>query len=191
MEAPIEKIVYQPQEFLPPAPQTINPAIQKWFQTVDRDRSGEINWEELQSALVNAQGEHFSSIACKMMISMFDADRTGTITINEFQQLYTYINQWLVVFKNYDRNGSGSIEEMELAQALQQMGFRFSNDFVKFLINRSDFKTHSKISVDQFIVICVQIQKFTEAFKARDTHFRGSITVGFEEFIKIAIDSFP
>ena len=45
--------------------------------------------------------------------------------------------------------------------ALQQMGFRFSPEFVKFLVSKSDFKTHSQMSVDQFIVVCVQIQRFT------------------------------
>lgn len=50
------------------------------------------------------------------MIGMFDKDKNGTIDINEFQQLYTYINQWLGVFKTYDRDQSGHIEEHELQQ---------------------------------------------------------------------------
>jgi Ca2+-binding EF-hand superfamily protein len=90
--------------------------VQRWFTTVDKDRSGQINWQELQSALINGQGKNFSDTACKLMIGMFDIDKTGTIDINEFQQLFTYINQWLAVFKNYDRDQSGQIEEPELAQ---------------------------------------------------------------------------
>lgn len=70
---------------------------------------------ELQSALINAQGEHFSDAACKLMIGMFDKDKTGTINVNEFQALYNYINQWLSTFKMYDRDQSGSIEESELS----------------------------------------------------------------------------
>lgn len=50
------------------------------------------------------------------MIGMFDKDKTGTINIQEFEQLYAYINQWLTVFKTYDKDQSGSIEEHELAQ---------------------------------------------------------------------------
>lgn len=122
------------------------------------------------------------------MISMFDTDHTGTIGIHEFQLLYNYINQWLAVFKNYDRDQSGSIEESELSQAFQQMGFRFSNEFVRFLVNKCDVKTHTKMSVDQFIVACIQIQRFTEAFKAKDREMKGVITLGFEEFLSIALD---
>lgn len=47
---------------------------------------------------------------------MFDKDKSGTIDINEFQQLYNYVNQWLGTFRSYDRDQSGHIEEPELAQ---------------------------------------------------------------------------
>ena len=47
---------------------------------------------------------------------MFDKDRSGTIDIHEFQQLYNYINQWLTTFRTYDRDNSGHIEEAELSQ---------------------------------------------------------------------------
>lgn len=47
---------------------------------------------------------------------MFDNDASGTIDIYEFEKLYNYINQWLQVFKTYDADGSGHIEESELIQ---------------------------------------------------------------------------
>lgn len=46
---------------------------------------------------------------------MFDKDRTGHINVEEFEKLYTYVNQWLAVFKTYDTDQSGSIEEKELS----------------------------------------------------------------------------
>lgn len=50
------------------------------------------------------------------LIGMFDLDKTGTIDIYEFEKLYAYINQWLSVFKTYDRDHSGHIEKEELSQ---------------------------------------------------------------------------
>jgi len=155
---------------------------------VDKDRSGKINARELQAALINGQGKNFSDVACQLMIGMFDKDKSGTIDITEFEQLYTYINQWLGVFRTYDRDQSGHIEEQELAQALQQMGFRFSPEFIKLLISKSDLQMHQKMSVDQFIVVCVQIQRFTEAFRARDREMQGTITIQFEEFLTVALE---
>lgn len=47
---------------------------------------------------------------------MFDNDASGTIDVYEFEKLYNYINQWLQVFKTYDQDASGHIEEHELTQ---------------------------------------------------------------------------
>ncbi|KAB0792421.1 hypothetical protein PPYR_14380 [Photinus pyralis] len=171
------------------APPSSNSEVQQWFAAVDKDRSGKINAKELQAALINAQGNHFSDTCCQLMIGMFDKEKTGMVDVNEFEQLYIYINQWLGVFRTYDRDQSGAIEEQELGQALQQMGFRFSPSFVKQLINRSDLENHHKMSVDQFIVVCVQIQRFTEAFRVRDQQMQGSITIGFEEFLGVALEA--
>lgn len=92
---------------------------------------------------------------------MFNKDGTGTINVQEFQQLYRFVNQWLDTFRGYDKDQSGLIEEAEVAQAFQQMGYRFSREFVQFLISKAD-KTHGRqMSVDQFILLCIQIQRFT------------------------------
>lgn len=115
-------------------------------------------------------------------------DRSGTIDIYEFEKLFQYINQWLSVFKAYDRDQSGAIEEQELSQALGQMGFRFSPQFVQFLIGVNDPGNRREISVDQFIVLCVKIQRFTDAFRQRDTQQQGVITIGFEDFLGIALN---
>lgn len=45
---------------------------------------------------------------------MFDKDGSGTINLNEFQQLWTYMNQWKGTFERIDANRSGSIESHEL-----------------------------------------------------------------------------
>ncbi|XP_067633122.1 peflin [Eurosta solidaginis] len=176
-----------PPGAFPPQNSQASSQAQQWFNMVDRDRSGKISSSELKAALVNGRGENFSDNACKLMISMFDKDASGTIDIYEFEKLYDYINQWLMVFKTYDRDGSGHIDQNELAQAFTQMGFRFTSEFINFLLKKCDPKEHKEVSVDQFIVLCVQIQRFTEAFRQRDTQQNGTITIGFEDFLSIAI----
>lgn len=88
---------------------------------------------ELQSALVNAEGRNFSEVACRLMIGMFDKDRTGTINVNEFQELYTYINNWLTTFRMYDKDQSGSIEEAELSLGKQKASFQYAECQKDFL----------------------------------------------------------
>lgn len=165
----------------------INPNVQQWFSMVDKDGSGQITAKELQSALANGQGGTFSDIACKLMIGMFDKEKNGTINISEFQALYNYINAWLGVFRGFDHDNSGSIQESELNAALTQMGYRLSSEFIEFLIKKSDLRGHQSITVDQFIVLCVQIQRFTEAFRTRDTDQTGTISINFEDFLGVAL----
>ncbi|KAL4702523.1 hypothetical protein ACJJTC_001408 [Scirpophaga incertulas] len=164
---------------------TVSPQVLQWFRAVDKDQSGFITATELKGALVNAQGQNFSETACKLMIGMFDKDNSGHINVEEFDKLYTYINQWLAVFKTYDSDQSGHIEEKELAEAFSKMGFRFSPEFISFVSKRAD--QEGKISVDSFIVLCVQLQRFTEAFRIRDTQQNGTVTIGFEDFLNIAL----
>ena len=50
---------------------------------------------------------------------MFDGG-SGTVDITGFEQLYNYVNQWLGVFKGYDTDQSGSIQENELTNGKPQ-----------------------------------------------------------------------
>ena len=136
---------------------------------------------------------------------MFDKDASGTIDVYEFEKLYNYINQWLQTFKTFDRDNSGHIDEQELIQGkfikmklfsfinthfstvFTQLGFRFTPEFINFLVKKCDPQQNKEISVDQFIVLCVQIQRFTEAFRQRDTQQNGTITINFEDFLTVAI----
>jgi Ca2+-binding EF-hand superfamily protein len=169
-----------------PGQTPVSPEAQNFFNMVDKDRSGKIDAEDLQQALVNGNGENFSITACNMMINMFNKDKTGCVDVYEFEKLFNYINQWIAAFKAYDRDQSGAIDEAELAQALVQMGYRLSPEFIKSIIARSDPVDHEAISMDQFIVLCVQIQRFSDAFRVRDTEQRGFITIGFEDFLNVA-----
>lgn len=141
--------------------------------------------------------------------AMFDPQNTGQLDIHQFSKLFEYINQWLNIFKTYDRNGSGQIDDQELNQgkyiakfctnefqlirkcffviflAFSQMGFNFSPNFTKNLTNKSH--DHKEVSVDEFIVLCVTIQRLTEAFRVRDTQQNGTISIGFEDFLSVAL----
>ena len=59
-----------------------------------------------------------------MMIKMFDRDHSQTINVNEFCELWKYLGDWRKTFDRYDVDRSGNISQQELAQALQQMGYR-------------------------------------------------------------------
>ena len=71
-----------------------------------------------------------------MMISMFDQNKSGTIDINEFGQLFNFVNQWRGVFQGFDRDRSGAIESAEFSQALNQLGFNLSPNLINVRLEK-------------------------------------------------------
>eukprot|EP00095_Tigriopus_kingsejongensis_P007822 maker-scaffold204_size260821-snap-gene-1.41 protein:Tk07822 transcript:maker-scaffold204_size260821-snap-gene-1.41-mRNA-1 annotation:"Peflin" len=144
--------------------------INQWkglFENIDRDRSGFIEYSELQQ-------------------DIFDKNASGTIDFNEFQQLFNYINQWKSLFESFDKDRSGRIEESELLQAFQQMGYRFTPTFVQNLLAKYDPRTR-KLTLDNFIMACVQIKRLTDSFRSRDREMRGQATFQYEDFVGLAM----
>ncbi|KAK7502963.1 hypothetical protein BaRGS_00005912 [Batillaria attramentaria] len=169
-----------------PAP-GVDPQVAQWFQSVDQDRSGRITAKELQQALVNANWSQFNNETCRLMIGMFDRDMSGTIDINEFSSLWHYIQQWRSTFERYDSNRSGSIEANELHSAYQQMGFNVTPRFVQTVVYKFDTYVRRSLTLDNFIQSCVMIKSLTDAFKQRDTSMTGTITLGYEDFMTMAV----
>jgi len=167
-------------------PPQVDQQTAQWFNAVDQDKSGQITAKELQQALMNGNMTNFSEEACRMMIEMFDREKKGTINIHEFGALFGYINQWKGTFEGYDRDRSGYIEQNELTSAFQQMGYRFSPTFVGNLLVKYDPRSR-RLTLDNFIVACVQIQRLTNSFRTRDREMRGQATLAYEDFIGIAL----
>lgn len=65
------------------------------------------------------------------------------------------------------------------------MGFSFSPQFTKQLTQKSN--NHHEVTVDEFIVLCVTIQRLTEAFRQRDTQQNGVIQINFEDFLSVVL----
>ena len=168
----------------------VDPSVQQWFSAVDSDRSGHINAQELQRALVNGNWSNFSEEACRMMIEMYDRDGSGTIDVNEFQQLFSSINQWRGTFQGFDTDKSGSIDQAELTRALQQMGYTFSPMFVDRMVSKYDRRT-KKLTLDNFIVINIQIKRLSDGFRQRDSMRNGQATMQYEDFIGLAMGVHP
>merc|ERR1712110_669363 len=167
-------------------PPGVDPQTQQWFNAVDQDRSGQISAQELQKALVNGNWSNFSEEACRMMIEMFDKEKKHSINIHEFGALFQYINQWKATFESIDKDRSGFVESAELSQAFQQMGYRFSPTFVQNLLAKYDPKTR-RLTLDNFIVACTQIQRLTTSFRTRDREMRGQATLAYEDFVGLAL----
>jgi len=173
------------------------------FNKVDKDHSGSINGVELQSALSNGTWTPFNPETIRMMIGIFDRDRSSTIDFEEFVSLWKYVNDWQNCFRSFDKDNSGSIDRNELKQALVSFGYRLSDSFYEILLKtlatrknilRSGgdgaLRTHraddvNAVLFDDFIYICCKIQTLTNAFRQYDYQQNGTITLKYEDFLTL------
>ncbi|KAH7643221.1 Alpha-1 3/1 6-mannosyltransferase alg-2, variant 2 [Dermatophagoides farinae] len=165
---------------------------QEWlrsvFDKVDKDRSGQISANELQGALSNGTWKPFNPETVRLMIAMFDKDKTGSINFEEFSHLWRYVTDWLNCFRSFDRDNSGNIDPSELRQALTTFGYRFTDSFLQILMKRYDREGKGHVTFDDFIQLCVQLQSLTNAFRQFDTDMDGWIKISYEQFLTMVLN---
>ncbi|KAF8969911.1 hypothetical protein BDZ97DRAFT_171562 [Flammula alnicola] len=161
-------------------------------QPQDEDRSGSITVTELQSALVNGNWTN----TVKMLMSIFDTDRSGTISFTEFAGLWKYISDWQNVFRHFDRDRSGSIEGRELSEALKSFGYNLSPQLLTLIEQKyssepvSGYGPPPGITFDRFVRACVVVKTLTEAFQRVDTDRDGWIQISYDQFMQVILKKF-
>ncbi|KAJ7582613.1 hypothetical protein C8J56DRAFT_955252 [Mycena floridula] len=179
----------------PAAPPGSDPQLFAYFSAVDVDRSGSITVEELQAALVNGNWSHFDLDTVKMLMGIFDTDRSGTINFNEFAGLWKYISDWQNVFRHFDRDRSGSIEGAELAEALRSFGYKLSPNLLSLVEHKyasvptAGYGPPPGITFDRFVRACVVVKTLTESFQRFDTDHDGWVSFNYEQFMSIVLSA--
>jgi len=184
--------------FAPPSsgqamPPGADPQLWSWFTAVDLDRSGAISAIELERALINGDWTPFDLDTVKLLMTIFDTDRSGTIGFTEFAGLWKYIKDWQNVFRHFDRDRSGSIDGGELREALGQFGFNLSPPLLN-LVQRKYASTATAgrgpppgISFDRFVRACVVVKQLSEAFGRLDTDRDGWIQINYDQFMETVL----
>ncbi|PAV23132.1 EF-hand [Pyrrhoderma noxium] len=173
-------------------PPGADPQLWQWFSSVDADRSGAITAQELQQCLINGDWSPFDLDTVKLLMSIFDTDRSGTIGFNEFAGLWKYIKDWQGVFRHFDQDRSGSIDGRELENALRQFGYNLSPQLMHLLLAKYDVVATAPvgrhgggappgITFDRFVRACVVIKQLTESFQRLDTDRRGVIQLNYDQ----------
>jgi Ca2+-binding EF-hand superfamily protein len=184
--------------FAPPgghrgAPPGADPQLWSWFTSVDTDRSGSITAPELERALINGDWTPFDLDTVKLLMSIFDVDRSGTIAFNEFAGLWKYVTDWQNVFRHFDRDRSGSIDGHELRDALAQFGYNLSPQLLDLVQRKYANQTATRggpppgISFDRFVRACVVVKQLSEAFQKLDTDRDGWIQISYDQFMQTVL----
>lgn len=145
--------------------------------------TGHLSEKELSAALVNGDWTAFDIQTVRMMIRMFDSDRSGTIGFNEFCGLWSFLASWRTLFDRFDVDRSGSISLPEFTDALIAFRYRLSPQFVELLFRTYDKRNEGVMSFDLFVQACISLKRMTDVFKRYDDDRDGYITLSFEDFL--------
>lgn len=167
----------------PPRDANDREALWRLFGAVDKDKSGELTEAELRTALVNGDWTPFDPHTVRMMIRMFDTNRSGSVNFDEFCGLWGFLSAWRSLFDRFDQDHSGSISYAEFNEALIAFGYRLSQQFVTLLYRTYDRDGRNALSFDLFVQACISLKRMTDVFKKYDEDRDGYITLSFEEFL--------
>lgn len=160
-----------------------DPTLLPLFRAVDKDGKGQLSERELSAALVNGDWTAFDPQTVRMMIRMFDSDRSGTIGYEEFCGLWSFLASWRTLFDRFDVDRSGNISLDEFNNALVAFRYRLTPRFVELLFNTYDKRGEGVMSFDLFVQACISLKRMTDVFKKYDDDRDGYITLSFEDFL--------
>ncbi|GMK54325.1 hypothetical protein CspeluHIS016_0109110 [Cutaneotrichosporon spelunceum] len=183
------------QSFQVPPPQTGVDELRNLFAQFDSGRQGQLSYLDLERLLAKDGTVEAREDCVKMLMNIFDTDRSGSINFMEFEGLYRYIQDWHGIFKRFDQDNSGLIDSHELQAALQGFGFKLPADMVSKLEKRFSpplkpgEKQSAGITFDRFLMACVTVKHYTEAFRLFDPNHGGQATMDYISFMDIVMDA--
>jgi len=179
-----------------PPPPGADPQLWDWFDRVDEDQSGYIDANELQTALINGDLTPFDLNTVNLLMNIFDKNKSGQISFNEFTGLWKYIKDWQGVFARFDRDRSGTIDDTELQSALTYFGYTVTPELLDTLQRKYDVRASVNnasegappgISFDRFVRACVVLNQVDRAFTALDTDKDGWATIDYLQLLRTVL----
>lgn len=165
----------QPQELLP---------LQQWFMTVDKDRSGTIDANELQ--MITFDGQPIGLTVATKLVQVFDEDRNGSLDFSEYVALHKFVGHMRQAFFAADSDRSGRIEAREIFQALTNAGFNYlTMPSVMELLAKFD-KTRRGLDWLEFLLMSAHIAHVRSVFLWNDKNKSGIIHLNLDQLTQVA-----
>ncbi|PWA84218.1 sorcin [Artemisia annua] len=155
--------------------------LKEWFDRVDSDKTGSITTLQLQRALGVGNLQIPISIV-QQMIRMYDFDRNGTMSFEEFVALNKFLLKVQQAFSDLER-GRGFLVPDEVYEALLKLDISLDSPAFYTVCESFDKEKKGKFRLDDLISLCIFVQSSRNLFNSFDTSKQGRITLDLNQFI--------
>ncbi|XP_067085469.1 calpain-1 catalytic subunit isoform X2 [Osmerus mordax] len=128
----------------------------------------------------------FAKEACRCMISLMDTTGSGTLGLTEFHVLWEKIKRYLIVFRKFDLDKSGTMSSYEMRMALEAAGFKLTNHLFQLIILRYA-KDDMSVDFDNFVTCLIRLETMFKTFKEMDTDADGVVSFSFVQWISLTM----
>lgn len=157
--------------------------LQKWFNSVDRDRSGAISANELANVAVG--GIRLGIDLAIKLVRIFDVDGNGQIDFREYASLHKFLLSMQQVFSMGDKDRNGRLDSREIHEALRTGGFNMSYNTSHALYRKYD-TTGYGLDMAQWIALVAHVAMTRTAFETRDRERKGQIVFNFDQLLEFS-----
>lgn len=122
----------------------------------------------------------------RKLIAIFDKDRSGQISFNEYAALHQFLNVLLLQFQQSERKTPGSMAIADVPAALQAAGFtagfNISPTAANNIAKRFDSQKRGSLTWEDFLLLASHIGLLRSVFEWSDTTKTGKVSFDFEGF---------
>ncbi|XP_061977945.1 uncharacterized protein LOC133698867 isoform X1 [Populus nigra] len=156
--------------------------LRQWFERVDSEKTGNITATQLKSALAVGNLEFPLSVV-QQMIRMYDSDRNGTMSFDEFVGLNKFLLKVQQAFSDLQRGRGYLVPDDVYEVGLVKIGFSLDSPSFYTVCESFDQKKNGRIHLDDFISLCIFVQSARNLFNSFDTTKQGRVTLDFNQFV--------
>lgn len=155
--------------------------LREWFDRVDSEKKGSITASQLKSAFAVGNLEFPLSVV-QQMVRMYDFDRNGTMSFNEFGALNKFLLTVQQAFSDLER-GRGFLLLDDVYEGLVKIGVSLDSPAFYTVCESFDQMGTGRFKLDVFISLCIFVQSARNLFNSFDTSKQGRVTLDLNQFI--------
>lgn len=170
----------------------VDPHFKQLFLKIAGNDS-EISAFELQQILnkvisqrTDVKTDGFSMETCRHIISLLDKDGTTKLGLVEFHTLWEKTQKYLDIFRNHDKDNSGTISSHELRGAVTEAGFKLNSDVLQVIVQHYANAQYA-IDFDCFMGCLIRLEMLFKMFKTLDKKSSGKIELDIFQWLCLAM----